>query len=448
MSELRIQIGLAIVIGAAGLMAGIAVSGIAAGHAALQVVAVVLAVAAGLGALGLARLARRWELRLEQLRGWVNLVSGEREMVRRDVSPNADAIDRVQLAIIDMMGLRLDQQATVYRKLEEVLNALPDAVVVLTPEGLISLVNAAGRPLFGAGGSVIGKSAFDTLSRQTLDEAIERSRAEGRSVSCSLATVWDEVFPASVAVIDRDGSVLLRFSASQATTITLEHDLSLHERPPAMALATADTGLANLPALVIDTETTGLQPGRDRVISVGAARLLGPRLFRSGMLNLLVNPGRVIPTRTIAIHGISNAMVADAPPFSSVAQEVCKATQDIVLIGHHIGFDVQMLQHEMHLSGIDWQPMAMVDVLVLYAGLFPEQDDLSLEGIAKTLQVPVIGRHSALGDALTTGEIFARLIPRLIERGVGDLGALRAFQAEVAASLRATNFRRSDQSPT
>ena len=441
MNVMRVRVGLAIVVGAAAVTAGMAVTGVAADRPALQIFAALVAVAGGVGGIGLARLARFWQLRLEQLRGWVNLVSGTPDLVRRDASPGVDAIDRVQLAIIDMVGMRMDQQASAYRKFEEVLNALPDGVAVITPEGLVSLVNAAGRGLFAAEGSVVGKSVFETLSRDALADAIERSRAEGRSVSANLVTVWDDVLPATVAIIDRDGSTLLRFPAAAAVAMALEHDLSLHDRAPGAEPATAETPLIDLPVLVVDTETTGLEEGRDRVISIGGVRMLGTRLFRNGMLNLLVNPGRTIPARVIAIHGISNAMVADAPPFSLVARDICDASAGAVLVGHGLAFDVNMLLHEMRLAGVEWQPTAMIDVMALYAGLFPDLAGTSLDEIAGALGVAVIGRHSALGDALTTGEIFARLIPLLAERGIRDLGSARAFQAEAAAKLRARGMK-------
>jgi DNA polymerase III epsilon subunit family exonuclease len=400
------------------------------------------ALAVCVGAAGLVLRERALILRVEQLRGWVNLVAGQSDMARREVAADADAVDRVQLAILDMIGMRLDQQSAIYRRLEDVLNALPDGVAVITPEGLVSLVNTPGRPLFRHAGKAIGTSVFEVLSRHALGDAITQARAAGRPVDVDLYTVWSEHLRATVTLIGSEGSILLRFPASEAVSGGGEHDLSLHDRPPPATPAALDTPLADLPALSIDTETTGLDIRQDRVISIGGVRLQGDRLYRSATLNLLVNPGRAIPNRTIAVHGISNSMVADAPAFAAIAEEFAAATEHLVMVGHHVAFDVGILQAEMRAVGRDWSPARSLDVMLLHAGLFPESDAYSLDDLAAKLKVPVIGRHSALGDALTTAEIYVRLVPMLIERGAVTLGAAEALQAEAAKRLNRARPRR------
>lgn len=439
---MRTGIGLGLIVVAVCGLAAMAITGAAVPGLAVGAVAVALAMTACVAGFGLARLAQRWELRVEELRGWVNLVAGQSDLTRRDVAPEADAVDRVQLAIIDMIGMRMDQQSSVYRRLEEVLNALPDGVAVVTQEGLISLVNASGRPLFGTEERVIGKSIFDTLSRESMGEAIERARSAGRPVAAELLTVWSEVLPATVALIGEEGSALLRYPAADAQSLGGEHDLSLHDRPAPPGLLSPETSLAQLPALVIDTETTGLNTVQDRVISIGGVRLLGARLHRAHTLNLLVNPGRTIPNRTIAVHGISNSMVTGAPHFPVVAEEVASATAGLVMIGHHVAFDVRMLRNEMRRCGREWSPAYSLDVMLLYAGLFPDRRGLLLDDIAAALQVPVIGRHSALGDALTTAEIYARLVPEMTGRGVETLGAAMTLQDAAAMRLNIASERR------
>lgn len=435
MRWIRVDIGAAVLIAAVGLLAMAAITRPAIDSLAFRIFAIALAGVAITSGLALAYRARRWSLRVEQLRGWVNLVAGESEGLRREFASDADAVDRVQLAIIDMLGMRIDQQGAIYRRLGDVLNAIPDGVVVVTPEGLISLVNAAGRPLFGSRDGVIGTSIYETLSRHSLADALAFARGSEKPVSAVLHTVWSDALHATVARIGTDGSALLRFPASEAAAAALEHDLSLHDRPGQAASITPATALADLPAVAIDTETTGLDPQRDRVISIGAVRLEGARLYRSLTLNILVNPGRSIPNRTIAIHGISNAMVSDAPAFDQIADRVLDHTGGLVLIGHHIDFDVAILRSEMQRCGRDWRPAASLDIMLLYVGLFPDRHALRLDDIATALNVPVIGRHSALGDALTTGEIFVRLIGAMSAQGLDTLEAAQALQHKAARRL-------------
>jgi DNA polymerase III epsilon subunit family exonuclease len=428
-----IEIGMAVLVVAVGLLAAVAMTASEAG--ALRFAAALMAVAAVASGLALAYLARRIVLRVEQLRGWVNLVAGESESLRREVAKDADAVDRVQLAIIDMLGMRMDQQGAIYRRLGDVLNAIPDGVVVVTSEGLISLVNAAGRPLFGARDTVIGTSIFEVLSRHSLAEALVRARDSEKPVSAVLHTVQSDALHATVARIGTDGSVLLRFPATEAAAAALEHDLSLHDRPAPTPAVSPAILLTELPAVALDTETTGLDPQNDRVISIGAVRLQGARVFRSQTLNLLVNPGRSIPSRTIPIHGISNAMVSDAPRFELIAERLAEHASGVVLIGHHIHFDLEILEAEMRRCGRDWRPEASLDVMLLYAGLFPERRSLRLDDIAADLDVPVIGRHSALGDALTAGETYLRLLAVMSARRIETLEAAQALQRKAARRL-------------
>lgn len=435
MRWIRADIGVAILAAAVAILAAIAVTGAAIDSLAWRLVAALLAGAAIASGLGLAYLSRRSMLRVEQLRGWVNLVAGESESLRREIASDADAVDRVQLAIIDMLGMRLDQQGAIYRRLGDVLNAIPDGVVVLTPEGLISLVNAAGRSLFGPRDVVIGTSIYETLLPEALGEALARARDSDKPIGAILRTQWSDALHATVARIGSDGSALLRFPAAEAAAAALEQDLSLHERPAAPVALTAETPLSDLPAVAVDTETTGLDTRHDRVISIGAIRLHGARMYRSATLNMLVNPGRSIPSRTIPIHGISNAMVADAPPFERITDRLVRHTSGLAVIGHFIRFDIAILRAEMRRCGLDWQPAASLDVMLLYAGLFPGRPSLRLDDIADALDVPVIGRHSALGDALTAGEIFMRLVPELTARGIDTLGAALALQQQAAQRL-------------
>jgi DNA polymerase-3 subunit epsilon len=79
--------------------------------------------------------------------------------------------------------------------------------------------------------------------------------------------------------------------------------------------------------------------------------------------------------------------------------------------------------------------MASLDVMLLYVGLFPDRHAFRLDDIAAALDVPVIGRHSALGDALTTGEIFVRLIDAMSAQGFDTLEAAQALQHKAARRL-------------
>jgi DNA polymerase III epsilon subunit-like protein len=191
---------------------------------------------------------------------------------------------------------------------------------------------------------------------------------------------------------------------------------------------TAATRLADLPALALDTETTGLNPVKDRIVSVGAVRLQGAALLRDEVLDLLINPGRRIPAVSTAVHGISDQMVLEAPAFAEAAPKIMSALKGSALIGHHTVFDLAVLRRASTSVGIDWQDPPWLDTALLYSALHPEARVFDLDTVAQQVGVAIQGRHTALGDALATAEIYLNLLPDLEDHGIVTLGQAMAFQ--------------------
>ncbi len=187
-----------------------------------------------------------------------------------------------------------------------------------------------------------------------------------------------------------------------------------------------ERALAELSYTVFDTETTGLDPaGGDKIIQIGAVRLVAGKLRKGEAFDQLVDPGRGIPAATIPIHGITPEMVAGAPTLATVLPAFHAYAQDSVLVAHNAAFDLRFLQLEEAATGCRFdQPV--LDTLLLSALVHPNQESHKLEAIAERFGVTVIGRHTALGDAMVTAEIFQKLIPLLAERGIHTLGQARA----------------------
>ena len=111
-------------------------------------------------------------------------------------------------------------------------------------------------------------------------------------------------------------------------------------------------------AVVMDTETTGLDAANARIIEVGAVRLTGGRIADTPPLRRLVRPDIPIPAESTRIHGFNDAAVADAPRFSAVWPEVAGYFDNTVLIGHSIGFDLAVLERECARANIPWREPA------------------------------------------------------------------------------------------
>ena len=183
--------------------------------------------------------------------------------------------------------------------------------------------------------------------------------------------------------------------------------------------------LGELSYTVFDTETTGLDPsGGDEIIQIGATRIVNGRLLRQEGFEQLVDPQRGIPAASIPIHGISHDMVAGQPTIDQVLPAFYAFAQDTVLVAHNAAFDMRFLQLKEAESGVRFE-QPVLDTLLLSALVHPNQEAHSLEAIAERFGITVIGRHTAMGDAIVTAEVFLKLIPLLADKGVHTLGQAR-----------------------
>jgi DNA polymerase III subunit epsilon len=201
--------------------------------------------------------------------------------------------------------------------------------------------------------------------------------------------------------------------------------------------ALAERRLDQLSYTVFDTETTGLEPSAgDEIIQIGAMRIVAGKLRREDSFEQLVNPERSIPAAGIAIHGIEPGRVQDTPTIDTMLPAFHTYAQDTVLVAHNAAFDMRFLELKRERCGVVFE-QPVLDTLLLAAVAQPAQNSHSLEAIATRLGVPLIGRHTALGDAMVTAEVFMKLMPLLAERGIDTLGqALAASQQTYLARVR------------
>lgn len=178
---------------------------------------------------------------------------------------------------------------------------------------------------------------------------------------------------------------------------------------------------------VVDVETTGLSPrGGDRVCEIAVVRA-GPE----GVLSLqtLVHPGRPISPEASLVNGITDEMVADAPPFAQVAPEVERRLRGAVFVSHNVPFDRGFLQAEFDACGRTFPPEPSVDTVTL-ARLLLRLPSHRLEDVAARLGVSIEHRHRALGDAQATWGVLERFLSTLAGQGVNTLEDLLRAQGD------------------
>jgi len=262
------------------------------------------------------------------------------------------------------------------------------------------------------GADSMSLSVRDVVERHGGEFWFERERARQAAFFRFLLPLADER-------AELDASLFVR---SDSRPEYYDFDLFKASEP---AREWAERRLVDLSYTVFDTETTGLQPSQgDEIIQIGAARIVNGKLRRQECFEQLVDPQRPIPAASIPIHGIRPEMVAGQPTLPQVLPAFHAFAQDSVLVAHNAAFDMRFLQLKEAATGVVFdQPV--LDTLLLSAVVHPNQESHGLEAIAERLDVPVMGRHTALGDAMVTAEVFLKLIPLLAEVGIHTLGQAR-----------------------
>jgi DNA polymerase-3 subunit epsilon len=180
--------------------------------------------------------------------------------------------------------------------------------------------------------------------------------------------------------------------------------------------------LSEVEFVVLDTETTGLRPGPDRVIEIAGIRLRGGEVQYS--FQSLVNPQRRLPPFIVQFTGINQQMLAGAPTAENILPDFLRFIEGAILVGHNIGFDIGFLAHEAKLLGCAF-PIDGLDTIPLARRLLPGLRRFKLDVVADYLKIPASRRHRAMGDARVTAAVFIKLMDVAREQGIQTLEHVR-----------------------
>ena len=153
----------------------------------------------------------------------------------------------------------------------------------------------------------------------------------------------------------------------------------------------------------VDLETTGGQAAHNRVIEVGIVRMSGGRVVDE--YSTLVNPGTRIPRAIQQFTGISEAMVAEAPPFREVAAEILERLDGRLFVAHNVRFDYGFLRSEFRRAGIRFRAPLLCTVRLSRA-LTPDLRGHNLDAVMERYAIGCEARHRALGDARVLAEFL------------------------------------------
>ena len=189
----------------------------------------------------------------------------------------------------------------------------------------------------------------------------------------------------------------------------------------------SDRSIADTPIAIVDTETTGLYPGGDRVIEIAVVRA-EPGREAKVVVDTLINPQR--PVAATEIHGISDADVADAPTFAEVAPSIVDALCGSVFASYNVYFDSKFVREELRRAGVrNFPPHLCLMYLRPMLGLGGK---CSLRDACEESGVPHSRAHNAAADAMAAAALWKQYL-----RACEDLG-VRTF--EQLARLRSYKF--------
>lgn len=186
----------------------------------------------------------------------------------------------------------------------------------------------------------------------------------------------------------------------------------------------------------VDLETTGATATVDRITEVGIVEVDEDGTVREW--SSLVNPQMGIPEFIQGLTGISNAMVATAPCFEALAEEISHRLEGRIFLAHNARFDHGFLKNEFRRLGIDFRPTVLCTVK-LSRKLFPEFAKHNLDTLAERHRLQVTERHRALGDAKLIWQfwqtIHATLPHGQIAAAVKELTAKPSLPSHLDAAL-------------
>ncbi len=263
---------------------------------------------------------------------------------------------------------------------------------------------------------------------QALDQPVDgdASGPTGRAVLAAHATeVWpehDAFGQASLCLPIPLARRAVRRPKPVARAVVYDFDLLSKSRNEKVA----DTRLEDLTYVVFDTETTGLLPEKgDEIVQIAAVRIVNGRRVAAEVFDTLVNPGRPIPLSSTEVHGITDAMVAEAPGIEEVCRRFHRFAEGAVLVAHNAPFDMAFLRRREAAIGVRFEN-PILDTVLLSAVVFGQLEIHSLDALSHRLgiTIPEEARHTALGDTVATADALLKLLPMLQARDLRTFGAV------------------------
>lgn len=155
--------------------------------------------------------------------------------------------------------------------------------------------------------------------------------------------------------------------------------------------------------VIVDVETTGGSPKNSKITELAMYKYDGEKIIDEFVT--LINPEQQIPEFIVRLTGITDAMVENAPKFYEIAKQVLEFTDNCIFVAHNVAFDYGMFRHEFKSLGFDFRLPHLCTVRASRY-VIPGHASYSLGKLSRALEIEIVGRHRAGGDALATTKLF------------------------------------------
>ncbi len=185
--------------------------------------------------------------------------------------------------------------------------------------------------------------------------------------------------------------------------------------------------------VVFDIETTGFNASKDRIIEIGAVKIVNNEIV--DRFSEYINPQIPIPYRITELTTITDDMVIDAPTYDVILPRFVEFCKGCVLVAHNADFDTGFIKEKCKELGIDYS-FTYLDTVATARYLMPDQSNFKLHILAKALDVHLELHHRAVYDAECTALIFLKLVEKLKNRDINDLAKLNEVGAPSDAQIK------------
>ncbi len=158
--------------------------------------------------------------------------------------------------------------------------------------------------------------------------------------------------------------------------------------------------------IVVDTETTGLDFSKEKIIEIGCVELFD-KIPTGKFLQIYINPQKIIDDESIRIHGLTNEFLKDKPNFATISKEFLDFLEFSPIIAHNAVFDMSFINFELRQIGLPALTNKVIDTLVLFKKLYPNEH-ASLNAICRKFRISTSHRtiHGAYKDALLLADAY------------------------------------------